>query len=79
MSAYATEDLPLVDVVGTKANRPFGHIALGEPTGPALAVFTDTGDHLQFWSYERGQFDATAARNLAAELIRWADRKESHR
>lgn len=65
-----------VDVVGAEANRPFGHIALGEPDAQAMATFVDMGPVLRFWSYEAGELDATAARNLAAELVCWADRKE---
>ena len=78
MSAYATDDLPLVDVVGAESNRPRGHIALGEPDSQAIACFIDTGDgFLRFWSYDRAKFDPTAARNLAAELTRWADNQET--
>ncbi|MAE64134.1 MAG: hypothetical protein CMJ18_07645 [Phycisphaeraceae bacterium] len=77
MSAYAADDLPLVDVVGAESNRPRGHIALGEPDSQAIAVFTDMGRHLTFWSYQRGQFDAAGARNLAHELTLWADRQEN--
>ncbi len=76
MSAYATDDAPLVDLVGVEGNRPRGHIALGEPNSAAVLTFVDLGSTLQFWSHQSARLDPQAARNLAAELTRWADRKE---
>jgi len=72
-------EVPLVDVVGADSNRRFGHIALGEPEGRALVTFVDLGPCLRVWAYESAELDPAAARNLAAELTAWADRKESHR
>ena len=77
MTAYG-DDVPLVDVVGADGNRSRGHIALGGPTGPALASFCDVGPVLHFWAHMSVELDPAAARNLAAELTTWADRKECH-
>lgn len=70
-------ELPFVDVVGADSNRPYGHIALGQDGGRADVTFCDMGDHLSIWAYTSGRLDPAAARNLAAELVAWADRKET--
>lgn len=74
-----TPPVPQVDVVGQNANRSRGHIALGVPGQAATATFVDLGPVLRFWSYESGELTPAAARNLAAELTRWADHKEATR
>ena len=72
------DDVPLVDVIAAEANRPFGHIALGETNGPPLMIFCDLGEVLHFWSWNGAELDATGARNLAEELLQWAEKKERH-
>lgn len=70
-------DVPLFDVVGVEANHPYGHIALGVPGGRAQVTFCDMGPVLRVWAYASGDLTPDAARNLAAELAHWADRKQA--
>lgn len=64
-------------VVGAHDNRPRGHIAIGVPSERVSAVLVDTGNgRLEWWAYNRGELDVTGARELAAELTRWAERNE---
>lgn len=73
------DELPFVDVVGAESNRPHGHIALGQNGGRAEVTFFDMGDHLSIWAFTSSRLDPSAARNLADELVAWADRKEAGR
>lgn len=73
--AWDTDDTPLVTVVGREANQSHGHIALGDRSGPPIGTYVDLGDgYLRFWSYESARLDASGARELAADLLAWADR-----
>jgi hypothetical protein len=74
----AHDDAPLVGVVAVDGNRQRGHIALGQPGGRALLTFCDVGPELHFWSNVSARLDPTAARELAAELILWADRRDGY-
>ncbi|MFE6511621.1 hypothetical protein ACFVBP_28420 [Nocardioides sp. NPDC057764] len=75
---------PLADVVGIKANRHRGHIALGNTDREAapdrrgvLGAFCDLSDRrLHWWAFTAFELDPKGARNLAAELVLWADRRE---
>jgi hypothetical protein len=65
-------------VIGQKANHHLGHIAIGHPGGRASATLTDECDgKLHWWPFDAGELDPAGAKELAAELIRWAQRTEA--
>ena len=59
-------------------NRRYGHIALlREGERASEAFFVDEGPVLKFTAQFGGAMTPETVRALAAELIDWADRKES--
>ncbi len=62
-------------MVGTHHDSP--HIALGLDSGPPVVTLTEMGDRLSVWGWgtASAELDPDSARDLAAELIAWADRR----
>ena len=66
---------PISRVVARDSNRPYGHIALGHG-GQATADLIEDRDRLGLWVTETTWLDPDSARDLAAELCWWADRRD---
>ena len=83
-AAHVSPAAPLADVVGIEGNRPRGHIALGttdREVAPdrrgVLGAFCDLSDgRLHWWAFTAFELEPKGARNLAAELVLWADRRD---
>lgn len=72
-------ELPLFTLADNEANgnTRYGHIALLQPGDDcAAAFFVDEGPVLKFTAQFGGAMTPEVVRELAAELIAWADRKE---
>ncbi|HEY9408882.1 MAG TPA: hypothetical protein VIP77_04815 [Jiangellaceae bacterium] len=71
------QERPLADVVPNEGNRIRGHIALAAD-GHTVAALTDQGNKtLHVWTVDFFELGVTGARNLAAALNDWADRRET--
>lgn len=72
-------DLPLFALADNAANgnKRRGHIALVPEGGrSADAYFVDEGPFLKFSAQFGGSMTPDTVRELAAELVEWADRKD---
>lgn len=72
-------EVPLFELADNVANgnKRYGHIALlREGEGASEAYFVDEGPVLKFTAQFGGAMTPATVRELAAELVAWADRKE---
>lgn len=77
---YPLGEVPLFELADNEANgnKRRGHIALVPEGGrSADAYFVDEGPFLKFSAQFGGAMTPGTVRELAAELIAWADKKES--
>lgn len=75
----AVEDIPLFTLADNVANgnKQRGHIALlAEGESKSGAYFIDLGPVLKFTAHFGGAMTPATVRDLAAELLEWADRKD---
>lgn len=63
-------------VIGEPANARLGHIAMGPERQATLSFAEEARGVLKPWVWETTELDPEGARQLAAALVRWAERTD---